>query len=252
MDSALTVRTGPLEFRGFGDEGFIIQPRGLEGWSDGTTMRTVTTPMPQSHGDFDQPGYLSGRLVNLRGTCIADSQWELERYRDQFIGWGAAGTKFTVVVEQGGRALRGQARIAANQRPSFIDLGDGLNASFSTSWWFPDPRKYGEAYSFGPGSTVTTEMRGNFPSLPRLRVTGSASGGYTITGPGGAQIVITRPLVSGTPHEFITADATLLVGGTRVLGGVSKAELFTIPPGRSQVSVSGGLSLTVRGDEPFI
>lgn len=253
MDSAVTVRTGPLVFRGFADEGFVIAPQGLEGWGDGATMRSNTVARPQAHGDFDVPGFLGGRLVTIQGACLADSPWELERYRDAFVGWGADGGKFTVVVEQGGRVLRGEARIAASQKPSFTDVGDGLNATFSTSWWFPDPRKYGEAISDGGGSTVTVVHRGNFPALPRIRVTGSAPGGYTINGPNGRLIVISRALNGGQTHEFDMATSRLSVNGTRVLGGVARSDLFTLPPSSTtQISVSGGLSLTVLGYETFM
>lgn len=233
-------------------EGLYFGKGGFEGWDDGSVMLSESLSRPQSHGDFDMPGFLAGRLMAIEGWCIADSQYELEQYRDQFIGHGSDGGKFVVAVERNGRTLRAEARVASGQKPTFVDTGGVNRAKWSTMWWFPDPRKYGDANTFGPASSVEVIQRGNFPALPVLHITGASAGGYTITGPQGRQIVVTRPLVAGVPHRFDMRTARLYVGGSRVLGGIARADLFTVPPGLpvTPISISAGL-LRVEVDDTF-
>lgn len=249
--SLLEIRSEALQITGYGTEGLVIEDSGFEGWDDGAPMRTDATPRPQAHGDFPIRGWLGGRLVTLRGLCLAASPWELEKYRDQVMGHGASGLLFDVAVQRNGRTLTGTARLASGVKSEFVDIGQST-ARWTMSWWFPDPRKYGEAFSFGPASSVTVVNRGNFAAEPRFRVTGSAPGGYTITGPSGNEIVVSRALTSGAPHEFDMADMRLYVDGTRVLGGVAKADRFGLRTGSQTVTVSGGLNLTVTGRETYI
>lgn len=254
----LLIRTGALDIRGTpafdptDPRGFYVGPGGFRGWDDGVTMRSETIGRPQAHGDFDQRGWLAGRMVNLSGSCFAGSPWELLKFRDQLMGHGAWGDTFGVTIARDGVSLAGTARLASSIAPEFIDAGTGLSATWSVSWWFPDPRKYGESFSEGPGSSVTILHRGNFRAEAVVRVTGSAPGGYTITGPAGQDVVITRPLGSGDVHVFDMASMQLSVNGTRVLGGVGRAQRFTLPTGRSTITVSNGLSMTVTGRHTYI
>lgn len=251
VSGRLTIRQSPQ-----GQDrprGLYFGPGGFTGWDDGVTMRSETVSRPQAHGDFDTPGYLSGRLVPMKGTCFADSPQDLEEWRDLFTGHGADGGKFVVSVERNGRTLFGTARQAAGTTPTFEDVGTGRRANWATTWWFADPLKYGEAFNFPPGQTVIAEHRGNFPAQPRLRVSGASAGGYTITGPGGRQIVITRALAAGQPHTFDTATGRLTVGGSRVLGGIARADLFALPPSSAtSISVSNGLTLEVLGNQTYL
>ncbi|MBO3663738.1 hypothetical protein [Microbacterium stercoris] len=234
-------------------EGLYVRRDAFDGWDDGVAMRSDTVARPQAHGDFDMPGFLAGRLMPFSGWAIAERPASLEMLRDRFIGHGADGAKFRVTVIRNGRELWADARLAAGQVPTFKDVGTGRRAAWKTAWWFPDPRKYGHLHTFGPAATVQAFHEGNFPALSELVVTGSAAGGYTITGPGGREIVISRPLVSGTPHRFEMRTGRLYVGGSRVIGGVARAELFTIPSGlpATEISVSAGL-LTVEVHDTYI
>ncbi|QLD10888.1 hypothetical protein [Microbacterium oleivorans] len=258
MDKLLQLTSGRLTIRQSPQgearpRGLYFGPGGFTGWDDGVTMRSETIARPQAHGDFDTPGYLSGRLVPMKGTCFADSMEDLEEMRDMFVGHGGDGGKFTVTVERNGRTLFGSARQAAGTTPTFEDIGTGRRAKWSASWWFPDPLKYGAAFDFPAGQTVLAVHRGNFPARPRLRVYGDAGGGYTITGPGGRLIVITRPLVAGQPHTFDTATGRLTIGGARALGGIARSDLFTLPPtSATTISVSNGLTLQVLGNETYL
>lgn len=259
----LQVRSGGLLIRQSPQglprpEGFFVGRDGFDGWDDGATMRSDTVSRPQAHGDFDMPGFLAGRLVTMEGWALAPSRTKLEQLRDVFIGHGADGAKFRVSIERNDRSLRATARIAAGTRSSFKDDGTGKRARWSASWWCPDPRKYQKNTShdgspFGPASSLLVFHRGNFPALPTLTITGASAGGYTITGPGGRLIIVTRPLAAGVPHRFEMRTGRLSVGGARVLGGVARADLFSIPPNlpETPISVSAGL-LTVDVDDTFI
>lgn len=219
---------------------------------EGAAMRAQTIPRPQAHGDFDMPGFLSGRLMPLKGWAIADSEYELAHLRDQVFGHGAAGGKFRVTIDHGGRTMWADARVASGTAPTFSERG-GV-AEWSMTWWFPDPRRYGDATTYGPSPTVQVIQRGNFPALPTLHITGSAPGGYTITGPAGRQIIVTRALATGVPHRFDMATGRLYVGGGRVLGGVARADLFSIPPTLppTSLSINAGLQLRVDVTDTFI
>ncbi|OIU88664.1 hypothetical protein [Microbacterium sp. AR7-10] len=259
----LQVRSGGLRIKQSPEgktriKGLYVARDGFDGWDDGATMRSDTVSRPQAHGDFDMPGFLSGRLVAMEGWAIAHTRTELENLRDQFIGHGADGGKFDVSIERNDRTLRAEARIAAGTRPSFKDDGTGKRARWSVSWWRPDPRKYQTNKSpdgspFGPASSLQVFQRGNFPALPVFTITGASAGGYTINGPAGRRIVVTRPLVAGAPHRFEMSTGRLYVGGTRVLGGVARADLFTIPPGLpvTSISITAG-QLLVDVDDTFV
>lgn len=247
----LTVRPTPAFEQGDA-RGFYLGEGGFTGWDDGVTMRSETAPRPQAHGDFDSRGWLAGRMVNLSGWCIGESPYDLLKFRDQLMGHGAWGDTFRVDVTRDGKTLFGTARLAAATAPTFVDVGNGLRASWSVSWWFPDPRKYGEEFTGGPGSSVTVVHRGNFRAEAKIRVTGNAPGGYTITGPAGRDVVITRALAPGDEHLFDMASMSLYVNGIRVLGGVGRAERWAMPTGASTITVTGGLSMTVTARHTYI
>lgn len=233
---ALDIKKSPID--DVRPHGLYFGKEGFNGWDDGASMRGETLSRPQAHGDFDMPGFLAGRLVPMSGWAIADNMLELEQLRDLFIGHGADGQKFKVTITRNGRPLHGTARLAAGTTPTFVDTGRGKRARWSTMWWFPDPRRYGDATTYGPASALQVIQRGNFPALPTLHITGNAPGGYTITGPNGRQIIVTRALAAGVPHRFDMATGRLYVGGAAVIGGVARAQLFTIPPTLPPTTIS--------------
>lgn len=242
-----------IQGQGTSDAELVVRDDGFGGWDDGTSMRAETLARPQAHGDFDMPGFLAGRLMPLKGWAFGDTAFDIEELRDRFIGHGAGGTKFRVSVERNGRTLHADARVASGTLPTFRERPGRGVAEWACSWWFPDPRKYGKLRTFGPASSVQVMHRGNFAALPVLTVTGTSAGGYTITGPGGRVIVISRALAAGSPHKFDMRTGRLWVGSTRVLSGIARADLFTIPPGMpaTTVSVSAG-SLQVKVEDTFI
>src|SRR5690554_4546514 len=189
----LRVRIGQMVFHGFADDGFVLEPGGFKGWDDGVDVRRDMTDRPGAHGSFDVPGFLDSRVVALSGFCFADSEERLSWFRSQLTGLGANGDSFRVVVDHHGSTLWADARLAS--KPLFEADGGHASARFEIQFWFADPRKFGESRTFGPAASITAHHYGNFPSAPVLTITGASASGYTITGPGGRQFVVTRALV---------------------------------------------------------
>lgn len=247
----LTIRKSPMGQTE--PQGFYFGEKGFQGWDDGVTMRSYSSPRPQAHGEFDAQGFLSGRLMSLSGWAIASSPQQLERLREKFIGHGALGGRFIVAVTRNGLVQSALGRVATSSAPTFVDNGSGLRAEWSVSWWFPEPWKYGKALgTSGIGSSVTVTNRGNVDARPRLKVTGTRPSGYTITGHGGREIVVASPLTPSTPHEIRLDTGRLYVDGVRTLRGIDRGEAITFPPGRSIVTVSAGASIEVFGNDTYL
>lgn len=231
---------------------YTIIPDGLKGWTDGVDTRRENIDRPGAHGAFAMPGHLAGRVITIAGEVYTSSAFEQEHTLGRVTGLLANGDFSQLVVTSSGETQR--ATVQRNGAPVITRDRWGLLAKYQLSLFAPDPRKYGDQHTFGPASAVTVTNRGNFPALPILHVEGNAPGGYTIAGPGGRLIVINRPLVGGIPHRFEMRTAHLYVGGARVLGGVARADLFTVPPGlpATVMSINAGASLRVVVEDTYI
>lgn len=232
-----------------GDSSYTITS--ISGWLDGVATRQTHLERPSQHGEFPLPTYLSGRLVTIAGEIYTHSEEKQQQAVERLTGLLADGGFAPLTVDHAGRVLRASVQRAGT--PVITVDRWGLLAKYELQLWSPDPRRYGDENTTGPAASVEVVNRGNFPALPVLTITGAAAGGYTITGSGGRQIIVTRALVSGTPHTFDMRTGRLSVGGTRVLGGVSRADLFTIAPGlpATTVSITAG-QLTVVVPDTFI
>ncbi|MCW2165063.1 hypothetical protein B0I12_002218 [Microbacterium hydrothermale] len=247
----LDIRSAPTSGEPYG---LYLGPRGFTGWDDQPVTRRTAAERPNAHGEFDVPGFLAGRLISIaNGICIARSTTDLEKWRALVTGHGADGSPFPVNVEKGGHLHTATARLAGGQQTTFVDNGSGLRASFSMAWWAADPRRYEKpdpSEVNAPGPSISILNRGNFPASPRLVVRGSQPGGYTITGPGGRQIIVQRPLNTGEAHTIDLSTGRLYVNGQRVIRGFARLQMFTVPASSAiQVSVSGG---TIEADSPHV
>lgn len=224
----------------------------ISGWLDGVSTRLNHLERPTQHGEFDLPGYLSGRLITISGEIYTANDDEQQLAADRLTGLLADGGFADLVVDHTGRTL--EARVQRSGTPVITVDRWGLLAKYELELWAPDPRKYGQLNTFGPASTVQVFHRGNFPALSTLTITGSSAGGYTMTGPGGRKIIVTRALAASAPHVFEMRTGRLSVGGVRVLGGVSRADLFAIPPGLpvTTISVSAGAQVQVDVKDTFV
>ncbi|MHC9046814.1 hypothetical protein ACYX8G_19690 [Microbacterium saperdae] len=239
---------------GDGDSPYTIIPDGLKGWFEGVDTRRENIDRLASHGQFLTPGYLSGRLVTIDGEIYTADYREQEIATDRLRGLLAGGGTGQLTVTTGLRST--YATVQRNGAPTIRLDRWGLLATYQVQFWAVDPRRYSvDMESTGPASSITVTNEGNIEALPVLHITGAAAGGYTISGPGGKLIVVSRPLVSGVPHRFEMRTARLYVGGTQVVGGVSRADLFDIPPARptgTQLSVSAGALLRAEVRHTFI
>jgi len=254
MTFPLRVRVGGWLAAGDDDvllngEGFVIAPDGFTGWDDGVDTRRDMVARPSSPGSFVTPGYADSRLVTLSGSCWAMSEQKLDWFKRQLTGLFPDRALRTVTVEHQGSTLWAMGTRGA--KPTFKVTGaDPRDALWSLSLWFPDPWKYGETRTFGPGTTVVAHHYGNTDARPKFTVA-SAAGigtGYTINGPDGEVFTVTQPVAAGVPH--VIENGLLYINGAVVYDKISSGETWTIPPGvsvsQSLVPVSGSGTLSVE------
>lgn len=230
---------------GDGQSGPTVKAGGLVGF-DGTDFRGEAVLYPAGHGAFDLPSFSQPRTASVSGLCLADSDERLGWWRRKLTGLFTSGPE-RVSVDYLGERVWGDARLALGSRTRFDVVVPGSIAEYQIQFTFNDPRLYGESRSFASG--VPSFHFGTFPASPLIRVTGSSSGGYTVNGPDGKAYVVTRPLVTGHPHTIDMLDGRLRVDGALVFGGVSRADVWTVPAGQTvthTLSGSGTLSVTVR------
>lgn len=221
----------------------------IDGWDDGVDTRRESIDRPGGHGQFHTPGYLSGRLITIAGEIYTDSDAAQDHAILRLTGALADGStgKLTVTTSQTAWAM-----VQRNGPPDIVRDRWGLLATYQLQLWAVDPRKYGEAHDYPAG--VPAVQYGNFPARPQLVVSGSSSGGYTVTGPDGRRVVVTKAITSGAPHTIDFAQGGLYVDGVRQLRAISIYEPWTVGPGLPSVTagVSGGLDLVQRVTDTYI
>jgi hypothetical protein len=217
----------------------IDRDGGLKGWFDGVDSRHESIPRPASHGDFDVPTYLGGRIIILSGLVRASSASAYETALAGLSGLLADGSSATFTVTQAAGTLT--ATVRRNSAPDVQHVVYGALARYQLQLWAPDPRRYGATHTVSASSSISVAHDGNFPATPVLTIAGTSSGGYTVTGPGSQLITVTTALASGHPHTIDLATGALYKDGARVLGGISVYQPWTVPVGSSvTVSVSAG------------
>jgi hypothetical protein len=129
---------------------------------------------------------------------------------------------------------------------------DATTARFQVTLWAPDPRMYGEVHDFAGGTAAVN--RGNFPARPQLIVSGTATSGYTVTGPDGRKVTVTKALTAGAPHTIDFAKGGLYVGDVRQLRAISVYQPWTVGPGLPGVTatVNNGATLIQRVTDTYI
>lgn len=233
--------------------GLYVAPGGFKGWEGSPSGRREAVGRPFAHGEFDLPVFRSPRVVAISGVAVAGSVYELRQLSNAITALGADGEMIPVIAVHQDQTLEAYARVIEAR---FTDSGhrDGnIHGDFAIDLVFPDPRKYGETNVYSDVSSVLVWQRGNFPAMPQIRVSGASSSGYTVTGPGGEKIVVSRSLTSASPHTLDLATGALIVGGSRVLGGVASYQGFTIPPKqRVKVSVNNNLAVQVTVPDTYM
>ena len=234
--------------------GLFIAKDGWDGWDDGGgEARVESVARPGMHGEFDLPVLMGASVFSIDGWALAPSAFMLGRLRSTVMGIGADGQLMRATVHHQEQTLWADVRRAV--KPTFKDAGVRhglLRARFFLQFRAPDPRKYGETVDF-PGGEKAVQY-GNFPARPDLIVTGTAASGYTVTGPGGRRVVVTKALTAGAPHTISFAKGGLWVGGVRQLRAISMYEPWTVPPTAvgAVATVDNGVSLVQRVTDTFV
>lgn len=201
----------------------------MTGIYDGVNHRRKYIERPTAHGTFPSIARLGGRRITIAGEIYTSSVYKQEEAIRRLTGLLGPGETGELKVHITLGTIRAQVQRMGAPVIS-TDLW-GLLATYELTFWADDPRWYGEQKTTAPGASVQAVNEGNFPALPVLIVTGTAPAGYTITGPGGRQIIVTKPLVAGVAHEYHMRRARLYVGGAREIGAVSRAQLWAVQPG---------------------
>lgn len=244
------VRVGGIRFEDWPDDYdncFLISRNGLRNWRGGD-VRREEVPRPAAHGAFDFRGYHAQQLPTLSGTLLASTPEVLQQMKDRVLGLLANGASGRMVVDdEKGSAWR-DVRLLSCADPEDLDE---LSATFSLSFWAADPRLYGEVRVFPAG--VPAIQRGNFEATPRLLV-GAGSGGYTVTGPGGRQIVVGASAPAGSHYIDFAAGGLFTAAGVRVPGAMSVFQPWTVGPGLPGVvaSITGARSLVQSVTDTYI
>ena len=252
------VRVGNVTFFGSKAEtaaggvasGFVITQNGLTGWDDGTNIRRNTVYREQAHGEFDVPGFQSGRVVSVAGICYATSAQQMRYYKAVLGGLLADGGSAQIIFDQVDATTWGFGHLTGQTR--FTPVLPASLSNYQIQFWFPDPRRYGPSNTFGPASSVTAVHYGNFTAAPVLTVAGSMPSGYTVAGPAGKVFTVTAAVVSGSPHTIDMATGYLTIGGVIQTGVVTVANTWGVPPGQTvtmtltPVSGSGTLTAAVK------
>ena len=111
----------------------------LDGWWGGADLRHDTTHRPNGHGDFDAPGYLTGRLITLSGLIRATDATAFEAAMAALEDLLADGSKDEFAVEQASGTYTAQVR---RQGEVDIDITVyGRSARYQLHLWAPDPTK---------------------------------------------------------------------------------------------------------------
>lgn len=232
-------------------EGVFVGPDGFHGWEDGVDVRRESVERPAQHGEYDLPVFNGSRVISVDGHALAWSEYALGHLRNRIMSVGAAGTRTQIAVTLQGETLHAMVRRGA--KPTFVDAGIryGLHrARFALFLVAADPRKYGTTAEFPAGSAAV--HYGNFPATPRLLI-GAGSGGYTVTGPGGRQVVVgTAP--AGAHYIDFASGGLFTAAGVRQVGAITVYQPWEIGPGGPGVvaTITGSRTLSQRVTDTFI
>lgn len=245
----LRVRVGALTFEGYATKGLLISPDGFSGWDSGTDSKGQTFSREDSHGDYDLPVYRQSRIVSISGQALADSDAELVHLGSRLTGLGSSGDVVRLVVDHHGSTTWADARVVSQTQ--WDERGGHAVADYQIQFKCADPRKFAETRAFASGEPAF--HYGNFPATPQLTISGTSSSGYTVNGPNGKRVVVTRALVAGSPHTYDMDTGLLRVNGVLVYGGVSVADTWSIPGGtRVTHTLSGPGTLSVKVTDAYV
>lgn len=246
MEAGAIARFGGVTAYGdkFHGTGFHLVD--LSGWLETPDVRGENVPRPAGHGRFSLPMYLDERVVRMSGFHVAEDhrKWQHEATAIR----GLLLTKVTLTIENPLGTFYATGRVT---EAGYVPQGFSPEGNWAVTVECDDPRVYGDVHDFEDEPAVNY---GNFPARPVLVVSGSRSGGYTVTGPGGRRVVVSRSLASSAPHSIDFARGGLYVRGVRQSRAITVYEPWTVDPGLPGVSatVSNGLTLVQQVTDTYV
>lgn len=129
-----------LEFVGDGSPGTYTFGRdGLVGWFEGVGVRYERIPRPNGDGEFDVPGYLTGRLITLQGLILTGSDAEFEAAQEALGDIPVRDlVEFTVTTASGTKG----AMVRRADKPDVSVNVWGRSASYRLTLFAPSPVRY--------------------------------------------------------------------------------------------------------------
>lgn len=214
-------------------------------WGDMPGVKADDVERPMADGNFPGVSYLDARNLDMDGFLVATSHEKLVHQINRLKA--QRGRTVRVTVEEPGLTTWADAEIRAVRVSLF---GFAAEAHFEIQFHMPDPRKIGSPDELAPfGSGVQAFHRGNYASTPNVTVTGVMPSGYRINGPDGMFYQVTQALAAGQTHRIDFETGFLYRNDVLQQGAVSRAEVWTIPPGlgvvMTLVPVSGSGTLAV-------
>jgi hypothetical protein len=129
-----------LTFQGDGTAAtYMLGENGIVGWFEGVGVRNARTARPTADGEFDAPGYLTGRLITVQGFVLTDSEAAFEAAIEALGDIPVHDlTEFTVTTGAGTKA----AMVRRVEKPDINVRVWGEVAEFRLSLFAPDPTRY--------------------------------------------------------------------------------------------------------------
>jgi hypothetical protein len=253
LDISFGPDRAPIRFTGGGDANAIgFHVTKWEGWSDGVDLEVDEIKIPGSDGFYDLPGTLSSRSPLIEGYAIAKTLGDLGMMRDHLTSLVGGPLERLTVTEF--KATR-FAMAKVTRAPKFSPQGEFPECTFSLPLYCPKPQQFGDENSktVPAGEVLTARNRGNREGTATLTVTGNFPNGYTINGPDGKKIVVTRPVIN--PHVIDLANRVIRINGEVIEGGVTMFNSWTLPrwsrTNMTLVSVGGSGTFGYRGRNTF-
>lgn len=228
------------------DEFLMISP---DGYSRSSAVRREDVQRPAAHGSFALPAVRDAQVFTFKGVAKRKTAWEMEALEEQVRGICGAGGWDHLTVDEGAGSRTTEVGLAS---VDFDVLGsDPTIAEFQIQFWAPSPRMFGKVTDFAAGTPAVS--RGSFPATPRLLI-GAGTGGYTITGPNGRQIVVGASAPAGAHYIDFAQGGLFTAAGVRVPGAMSVFQPWTVGPGLPGVvaSITGARSLVQRVTDTYI
>ena len=231
--------------------GFFV--REVEGLTSGAAVAASGVARTRGPGSIYTPGRRSDeRGITFRGFAWGGTQHGLQQLNEQMssilteedafdeLNFRELGEWRWVTVGRSGRWA-----FDRRKRTGFAD--------YQITFRAPDQRIYGSALeTSGWGQSVTVVNRGPYPAPVSLTVRGASGSGYTVNGPRSTQVVVTRALAAGTPHQYDGDTGILSVAGAPQATGVTRSDRLEVPFGTHTFSVSAGAEISVSGATTYV